>query len=150
MADSVRPLVADLVWSGDLRFGATSGPISFTVDSQTREGPSPTQLLAIGLAGCMSVDVVDILRKGRHPLTSFSSTLTGQRAPSPPRRFLSFHLHCRVGGAVPEAAVARALALSRERYCSVWHSLREDITLTTSVDIAADEAVDERPRHDRP
>ena len=135
MAETPRPLVADLVWSGDLRFDATSGPISFTVDSDTKAGPSPTQLLAIGLAGCMAVDVVDIIRKGRHPLTSFSSTLTGQRAASPPRRFLSFHLHCRIGGAVPEAAVERALELSREKYCSVWHSLREVLSLTTSIDI---------------
>ena len=105
------------------------------MDSQTVAGPSPTQLLAIGLAGCMSIDVVDILRKGRHPVRTFSSTLTGQRASSTPRRFLSFHLHCRIGGAVPEAAVARALELSRDKYCSVWHSLRQDITLTTSVDI---------------
>ncbi len=29
----------------------------------------------------------------------------------------------------------RALALSRETYCSVWHSLRQDIELTTSFDI---------------
>ena len=135
MADPVPPLVADLVWSGDLRFDATSGPISFAVDSHTVAGPSPTQLLAIGLAGCMSIDVVDIVRKGRHPLRTFSSTLTGQRASSPPRRFLSFHLHCRIGGPVPEAVVTRALELSRDKYCSVWHSLREDITLTTSIDI---------------
>jgi putative redox protein len=135
VADPAPPLVADLVWSGDLRFDATSGPIAFAVDSHTVAGPSPTQLLAIGLAGCMSIDVVDILRKGRHPLRTFSSTVTAQRASTPPRRFLRFHLHCRIGGAVPEAVVTRALELSRDKYCSVWHSLREDITLTTSIDI---------------
>ena len=86
----------------------------------------------------MSIDIVDIIRKGRHPLTSFSATVTGQRLPTPPRRFVSFHLHCRVGGAVPEAAVARALELSREKYCSVWHSLRQDITLLTSIEILPD------------
>jgi len=83
----------------------------------------------------MAIDVVDIIRKGRHPLTSFAATVTGQRLPTPPRRFVAFHLGFRAGGAVPAAAVARALELSRERYCSVWHSLREDITLTTSIDI---------------
>lgn len=135
MTESTPPLVAELVWSSDRRFNASSGAISFTLDGDTVAGPSPTQLLAVGLAGCMSIDIVDIIRKGRHPLTSFSATVTGRRMPTPPRRFVSFHLHCQVGGAVPEAAVARALDLSRERYCSVWHSLREDITLTTSIDI---------------
>lgn len=129
------PLVAELVWSSDRRFDASSGPIAFTLDGDTVAGPSPTQLLAIGLAGCMAIDVVDIIRKGRHPLTSFAATVTGQRLPAPPRRFVAFHLRFRVGGAVPEAAVARALELSREKYCSVWHSLREDVTLTTSIDI---------------
>ena len=137
MADPAPPLVADLVWSGDLRFDATSGPIAFAVDSDTVAGPSPTQLLAIGLAGCMSIDVVDILRKGRHPLTDvFARRSTGQRAPTPPRRFLSFHLHCRDWRRrCPKPRSTRALELSRDKYCSVWHSLREDITLTTSIDI---------------
>ena len=135
MTEPTPPLVAELVWSSDRHFNATSGPITFTVDGDTVAGPSPTQLLAVSLAACMSIDIVDIIRKGRHPLTSFSATVTGQRRPTPPRRFVSFHLHCRVAGAVPQAAVARALDLSREKYCSVWHSLREDITLTTSVDI---------------
>jgi putative redox protein len=135
MADPVRPLVADLVWSGGLRFGATSGDISLTTDGDSAAGLSPTQLLAISVAGCMSMDVVAMLQKARHPLTSFSCTLTGQRAPSVPRRFVGFHLHYRIAGAVPEPAVTRALELSRDKYCSVWHSLREDITLTTSIDI---------------
>jgi uncharacterized OsmC-like protein len=30
-------------------------------------------------------------------------------------------------GAVPTDAVERAIALSREKYCSVWHSLNHDI-----------------------
>ena len=36
---------------------------------------------------------------------------------------------------VPPAAVERAIALSREKYCSVWHSLRQDIQLSTAFDI---------------
>jgi putative redox protein len=135
MGEPTRPLTAELVWSSERRFDASSGPIAFTLDGDTVAGPSPTQLLAVGLAGCMSIDIVDIIRKGRHPLTSFAATVTGQRLPTPPRRFVAFHLHYRVGGAVPEAAVARAIELSRDKYCSVWHSLREDITLTTSIDI---------------
>jgi len=33
---------------------------------------------------------------------------------------------------VPEPVVERAISLSRDKYCSVWHSLREDIVLETA------------------
>ena len=136
MADATPPPpIAELVWSHDLRFDATAKAHTFPVDSDSAEGPSPTQLLAVSLAACMAMDIVDILRRGRHPLASFSCTVAGERKPTPPKRFTAFTIHCRIGGAVPDAAVARAVELSKEKYCSVWHSLREDITLTTTFDI---------------
>jgi putative redox protein len=136
MADARPPLVAELVWSGDLRFDASSGANSAIVDGDSKSGPSPTQHAAIGLAGCMAADVVDILRKGRHPLTALRVTFTGTRAEQPPRRFLQIELRFDVRGAVPPDAVERAIALSREKYCSVWHSFRQDIALSTTFHIA--------------
>jgi putative redox protein len=135
MADARPPLVAELVWSGDLRFDATSGAQTTIVDGDSKSGPSPTQHAAIGLAGCMAADVVDILRKGRHPLTALRVTFTGTRAEHPPRRFLEIELRFDVRGPVPPDAVERAIALSREKYCSVWHSFRQDIALSTSFHI---------------
>ena len=135
MAEPKPGVTAELVWSQDLRFGATSGTNALVVDGNSAAGPSPVQLLGLALTGCMSSDLVDILRKGRHPLTAFRATLTGQRAPDPPRRVLSVTLHFHVHGDVPAHAVERAISLSREKYCSVWHSLREDIALTTTFDI---------------
>lgn len=131
MADARPPLVAELVWSGDLRFDASSGANTAIVDGDSKGGPSPTQYAAMGLAGCMAADVVDILRKGRHPVTAFRVTFTGTRAEQPPRRFLQIELRFDVRGAVPAEAVERAIALSREKYCSVWHSFRQDIALST-------------------
>jgi putative redox protein len=135
MADARPPLVAELVWSGDLRFDASSGANTGVVDGDSRSGLSPTQYAAIGLAGCMGADVVDILRKGRHPLTALRVTFTGTRAEQPPRRFLQIELRFHVRGAVPSDAVERAIALSREKYCSVWHSFRQDIALSTTFQI---------------
>lgn len=135
MADAKPPVTAELVWSEELRFGATSGTIATVIDGDSAAGPSPVQMLVFGLAGCMSIDVVDIIRKGRHPLTAFRTTITGERAPSPPRRLTKVHLHFHVHGDVPRAAVERAIALSRDTYCSVWHSLREDIPLTVEFDL---------------
>lgn len=136
MADARPPLVAELVWSGDLRFDASSGANTAIVDGDSKGGLSPTQYAAIGLAGCMAADVVDILRKGRHPLTALRVTFTGTRAEHPPRRFLQIDLRFEVRGAVPSDAIERAIALSREKYCSVWHSFRQDITLSTTFHVA--------------
>ena len=135
MADARPPLVAELVWSGDLRFDASSGTKSAIIDGDSKAALSPTQYAAIGLAGCMAADVVDILRKGRHPLTALRVTFTGTRAEQPPRRFLQIELRFDVGGSVPSDAVERAIALSREKYCSVWHSFRQDIALSTTFHI---------------
>ena len=131
------PVIAELVWTDALRFDATSVRISTVIDGDSTAGPSPVQMLVLGLAGCMAADVVDIVRKGRHPLQGFSARIVAERAPEPPTRVVRAQLHFRLRGDVPAAAVERAITLSRDRYCSVWHSLRQDIELTTSFDISA-------------
>ncbi len=130
-----KPLRVEIVWNSDLQFGATSGHSALVVDGHSAAGPSPVQLLGMGLLGCMATDVVDILMKGRHPLTHFHAALTAERAPDPPRRLLRVLIHFAIHGNVPAEAVERAIALSRDKYCSVWHSLRQDIELTTAFDI---------------
>jgi putative redox protein len=135
MADAKPPLTAELLWSRGLQFGATSGPNAVVIDGDGAAGPSPLQAAAFGLAGCMAADVVSILQKGRHPLAGLRVSLTADRAPNPPRRFIRVALHFHVSGAVPPEAVERAIALSRDTYCSVWHSMRQDIELTTTFDL---------------
>ena len=99
-------------------------------------GPSPVQALALALAGCMSVDVVHILERGRQPLRGPArAPARGAGAggsPSPPARGPALR-----GRAATVAAdkVERAIALSREKYCSVWHSLRQDIEFTTGFEV---------------
>jgi putative redox protein len=137
VADPKPPLTAELVWAEELRFGATSGKIATVVDGDSTAGPSPVQMLVIGLAGCMSIDVLDIVRKGRHPLTAFRTTVVAQRMSDPPRRVTAVALHFHLHGVVPDTVVERAIALSRDKYCSVWHSLRQDIELTTAYTIVA-------------
>jgi putative redox protein len=137
MADAKPPVTAELIWSEDLRFGAVSGKTAIVVDGDSIAGPSPVQLLVIGLAGCMGIDVIDIIRKGRHAPAAFRVTISGERAPDPPRRLVRVNLRFHVHGPVPGPAVERAIALSREKYCSVWHSLRNDIDLATTFEIVA-------------
>ena len=129
--------VAELIWEHDLVFSAASQDARITLDSRGAEGPSPVQALAFALAGCMAMDVVHVIRKGRHDLRGLRADLSAERAPTDPRRITSVALRFTVNGEVPREVVDRAVALSRDKYCSVWHSLREDITLTVTVDISS-------------
>lgn len=135
MAEDKPPITAELIWSDNLRFGATSGPTAVVIDGDGAAGPSPMQLAAFGLAGCMAIDVVSILQKGRHPLSGLRASFSGARRADPPRHFTDITLTFHVSGAVPVDAVERAIALSREKYCSVWHTFRQDIAFTTTYDI---------------
>jgi putative redox protein len=126
---------AELTWRSDLLFDATSGETRTPVDGHSKAAPSPMQLVAIGLAGCMAIDVVDILRKGRHDLRGLRAQFTGQRAGEPPKRYEEITLHYVITGDVPAQAIDRAIALSREKYCSVWHSMRQDIALTVTYEV---------------
>lgn len=93
------------------------------------------QALGFALAGCMTVDVTHILTKGRHRLRALKSCLVAERSPHEPHRFVRVTLHFDVEGDVPADAIARAIALSHDTYCSVWHSLRQDIEFKTSFDV---------------
>lgn len=128
------PTVADLVWLGDLRFSATFKKSGMTLDGQGREGPSPVDSLAGALASCMSADVVHVVTKERHPLKSLRVHLSGERAEGDPHRFVRVTLHLSIGGDVPAEAIDHAIAESRAKYCSVWHSMRQDIDFTVTWD----------------
>ena len=121
------PIVADLTWIGELKFSATIDHTSLTVDSAGVAGPSPVQALAVALAGCMAMDVAHVLTKGRHPLRAMRAHLVAERAQEDPHRLLRVDLHFTVEGGVVYDAVQRAIGLSRDKYCSVWHSMRQDI-----------------------
>lgn len=134
---SKPPTVADLTWAGELKFSTIVNEGSLTIDAAGLAGPSPVDALAAALAGCMSADLVDILVRGRHPLRALRAHLVGERAAENPHRFVRVALHFTIEGAVPGDAVARAIALSRDKYCSVWHSMRQDIDFQVSFETVA-------------
>ena len=131
------PITATLTWLGDLRFRAVTGQNELIFDSESQAGPSPPQAVAMALAGCMAIDLADIIVKGRHQLRALEARIVGERAADPPRRFTRFTLHFVVSGEVPNHAIERAMQLSRDKYCSVWHSLRQDIELETTFEVHA-------------
>jgi putative redox protein len=129
------PVTVTLQWKGGLRFAGPTPGGELVLDGDSAAGPSPVQALAFGLAGCMAADVVHVLTRGRVRPRGLRVTFTGERAEQDPRRFVRIGLRFDVAGDVPAEKVERAIALSREKYCSVWHSLRPDIELDTSFEV---------------
>lgn len=132
------PVSLTLAWTSGLSFRAeTADGRTVVTDGDTREGLSPVELLAVATAGCMAIDVVHILGKSRVPLEGLRVAFTGARAETEPRRFTSMHLAFDVAGDVPQAQLDRALQLSHDKYCSVWHTLRQDLPLEVTTSIKA-------------
>jgi putative redox protein len=131
------PTTLELIWEHDLVLAGKAGTTTMKLDSKSVEGPSPVQALAFALAGCMAMDMVHIIRKARRDLRGLKVSLVAQRAEDDPRRITSVVLTYSITGSVPKDLVQRAIDLSRDKYCSVWHSLREDITLDVTFTIAS-------------
>ena len=136
MAETKPPVVLELIWEHDLVLAGKSGEIQMTLDSAAVAGPSPMQALAFGLAGCMAMDLLHILKKGRHDFKGLRANLTGARADTDPRRFIRIELHYDITGVVPDEVVQRGIDLSRDKYCSVWQSMRQDIDFTITFKVA--------------
>lgn len=125
----------ELLWEHDLVFHGTSAEASIVLDSAGKAGPSPVQALAFAVAGCMGMDVVHILRKGRLDLRGLKISLSAERAQEDPHRITAVAIDFTVTGSVPKDQIQRAIDLSHEKYCSVWHSMRQDIAFTTTISV---------------
>jgi putative redox protein len=130
------PTTVDLVWTRDLIFEGRSGEASVVLDSAGKAGPSPVQALALSLAACMGMDVVHILTKGRHALRGLAMSLVAERAQDNPHRVTAVTVQFAVTGAIPKDQIQRAIDLSHEKYCSVWHSMRQDIPFSSTFTVA--------------
>ena len=130
-------MALSLVWDSELDFHA--GPDSPALKlASSRDGVySPMTLLAQAMMGCMAMDVVHILQKGRHDLKGLTVSFAGERAAEAPKRYTKVHLTFHIRGGVSKDAVERAIALSHEKYCSVSNTLRPDLVFETSIEIAS-------------
>ncbi|MCX7249759.1 MAG: OsmC family protein [Burkholderiales bacterium] len=98
--------------------------------------PRPLETVLAGTGGCTAYDVVLILRRGRHDVRGCSVKLTAERATEDPKVFTRIHMHFSVSGkALPAAAVARAIAMSHEKYCSASIMLGKTAEISTSFEL---------------
>ena len=124
-------LTVKLNWNGGLRFtGVNAGGIETAIDGDSQSGATPVELLLEALGACVSVDVVLILEKMRTPASKVEVTIEADRRHTEPRYLTNARISFDVWGeGVTPDKLIRAINLSISKYCSVYHSLRDDLKL---------------------
>jgi putative redox protein len=98
--------------------------------------PRPMETVLAGTGGCTAYDVVLILKRGRQQVSGCVVKIDADRAATEPKVFTRIHMHFTVSGkGLNEAAVARAIQLSHEKYCSASAMLAKTAQMTTGFDI---------------
>lgn len=98
--------------------------------------PRPMELLLAGTGGCTAFDVVLILKRGRHEVTGCELKLQADRAETDPKVFTRINMHFVVSGRnLKPDAVARAVNLSAEKYCSASIMLGKTAEITHSFEV---------------
>ncbi len=126
-------------WRGKMAFtGITPSGHELKMDAAPEvggenTGARPTELLLNAIAGCTGIDIISILQKMRLDPKSFHMDVKGERADDHPKRFTDIHIHYALEGELPEDKVVRAIQLSKDKYCSVSHSLSANITASYSI-----------------
>jgi putative redox protein len=99
-------------------------------------GLRPMEMVLAGTGGCTAFDVVLILKKGRHAISGCDVSMKAERAESDPKIFTHIHFHYRVKGKqLKPDVVARAIELSKEKYCSASIMIAKTAEITHDFEI---------------
>lgn len=99
-------------------------------------GLRPMEMVLAGTGGCTAFDVVLILKRGRHAVSGCEVRLTAERAKADPKVFTHIHFHYRVKGRqLKPEAVARAIELSKDKYCSASIMIGKTAEITHDFEI---------------
>jgi len=137
---------ATIRWQHGEQFEAatpSSHKLHLDSDRKSNSGPGPMELLLVALGACTATDIVIILEKKRQKLESLEVSVSGERAATPPQVWTRLDVLFRVrgrgaeGGPLEEKAVADAVRLSEEKYCSVAAMPRKTAELTMRYEIVA-------------
>jgi putative redox protein len=96
----------------------------------------PMQMLLAALAGCSSIDVINILKKQRQEITDYHVLVEGEREKGKePALFTDIHIHFDLKGNLDKEKVQKAIELSLDKYCSVAKTLEKTAKITYSFSV---------------
>ncbi|MCE5194855.1 MAG: OsmC family protein [Nitrospiraceae bacterium] len=121
----------------DLVFKArTQSGYEIDFDANVEWGCMPTESLLMSLSGCHAIYVVSFLRKMKVEIASFKMNISGERRSNPPQYFRSIEMVINISGKnITPEKMDKAISLSKEKYCSVQHSLRKDLKINVKYNI---------------
>lgn len=120
------------------RFVARTGSDHDVVidDAAGNTGPKPIELLAVALGGCTAFDVISILRKKRQQVDGYEVQVEAEQVQGPPQVFSEIQiLHKLTGAGLDRKAVADAIRLSEEKYCSVGAMIKTSAPIHSRFEI---------------
>lgn len=134
-------LTATVRWTEKMHFEGQAEfshdvPIDYPPPLGDGMGHKPMELTLMSLASCSGQTVVSLLQKMRQEVKGFSVRAEGKKKEEHPKVFTAIHLQFAVEGpALDPAAVAKAIALSEEKYCPVWAMLKSSVAVSSSFSI---------------
>lgn len=114
-------------------FSANGNKIVFDADAAHTHGPSPMEAVLMALCSCTSVDVVSILKKKREPITGLKVSAEAERAENPPQVYTKIKLTYAISGNVSRKSAEDAVALSKNKYCSVSKMLETTAAISYEI-----------------
>ena len=124
---------AQIKWTDGMQFIARAGkgPAVVLDSGEGGSGPSPMEMVLIGVAGCSAVDVIMIMEKKRARVADFQVNITGERAEEYPKRYTDVHIEFVLHGkGIKPKALEQAIQLSETKYCGAMASLNATIETT--------------------
>jgi putative redox protein len=124
---------ATIEWIGEQKFAATSPSghrVTIDSDRKSNTAPGPMEMVLMALGACTATDIVIILGKKRQTLESFEVICSGERAAEPPMVWVKLDVLFRLRGKLDEDAVKHAIALTKDKYCSVAAMLKKTAEIT--------------------
>ncbi|MFD0862782.1 OsmC family protein [Sungkyunkwania multivorans] len=110
--------------------------IDHKAKGEKAEGPSPMELLLMGVVGCSAIDVVSILKKQRQEITSYKAEVVGDRVEvDGAKPFKDIHVTISLEGQITPEKAYRAAQLSFEKYCSVSKTIEPTATIHYNVNL---------------
>lgn len=99
-------------------------------------GLRPMEMILAGTGGCTAFDIVLILKRGRHAVSGCEVKLSSERAETDPKVFTRIHFHYRIKGkGLKPEVVARAIELSKDKYCSASIMMAKTAEITHDFEI---------------